>query len=258
MKPRTILIVGASGATGRLLVAELLARGHSVRAIVRSRTGVPAELHGHPQLTVIEGSLLDFGDEALRAAVEGCDAVASCLGHTPSFRGIFGAPRRLVTEAVARLCRAIEASRPERPVRFVLMCSAGVRNRDLDERVSPAQRFVVFLLRLLVPPHADNEQAADYLRARVGREDRWIEWAVIRPDSLQQAERVSPYELHPSPTRSAIFDPGQTSRINVAEFMARLATDDALWRQWRFRMPVIYNRVAGEPAGKVPQQPGQA
>ncbi|MGJ8638782.1 MAG: NAD(P)H-binding protein [Opitutaceae bacterium] len=31
-----ILVVGASGATGSLLVAELLNRGHPVKAIVRS------------------------------------------------------------------------------------------------------------------------------------------------------------------------------------------------------------------------------
>ena len=58
---------------------------------------------------------------------------------------------------------------------------------------------------------------------------------------LIESPEVSSYSLHPSPTRSAIFDAGKTSRINVAHFMAELIHDDVLWRHWRGQMPVIYN-----------------
>lgn len=238
---KTILVLGGTGATGRRLVAELLARGHRVRAIVRASTRLPAELRGHPQLQVIEGSALELGEDELAQALAGCDAVASCLGHNLSLRGMFGPPRRLVTDSVARIHSMLAESRPERPVRLVLMCSAGVRNADLDEPVSAAQRFVLFLLRFLVPPHADNEQAAEYLRSTVGRDDAAVEWSVVRPDTLQEGDEVSDYELHASPTRSALFNAGETRRMNVAHFMARLATDDAAWHEWRYRMPVIYN-----------------
>ena len=37
----TILLVGASGATGRLLLAELLRRGHRVKAVVRPSSACP-------------------------------------------------------------------------------------------------------------------------------------------------------------------------------------------------------------------------
>lgn len=46
----------------------------------------------------------------------------------------------------------------------------------------------------------------------------------------------------PAPTRSAIFNAGQTSRINVAHFMADLLTDDTRWSAWSGQMPVLYNR----------------
>lgn len=36
-----ILVAGATGATGRLLTSELLNRGHSVKAIVRSPDSLP-------------------------------------------------------------------------------------------------------------------------------------------------------------------------------------------------------------------------
>ena len=121
------------------------------------------------------------------------------------------------------------------------MNTTGNSNRDLNEPISFAQKFVVGLLRLLVPPHVDNEQAADYLRSKVGQNDKLIEWAVVRPDNLTDEGEVSPYEVHPSPIRSAIFDPGQTSRINVGRFMADLITEDAIWQKWNGQMPVIYN-----------------
>jgi hypothetical protein len=122
------------------------------------------------------------------------------------------------------------------------MNTAGNSNRDLDEPVSSAQRLVVGTLRLLLPPQMDNEEAADYLRTEIGQHDQAIEWAAVRPDSLIDEAQVTAYEVHASPTRSAIFDPGKTSRINVAHFMAELITDEDTWSQWQGQMPVIYNK----------------
>lgn len=238
----TTLVVGASGATGGQLVEQLLDRGQQVRAIVRSPENLPEILRNQESLSLIEASVLDLSDAEMSRYVEGCDAVASCLGHNLSFKGIFGSPRRLVTDATRRLCNAIKANKPEAPVKFVLMNTTGNRNRDLEEPISCAQKCVIGLIRLLVPPHADNEQAADYLRVEVGQQDGVIEWAAVRPDTLVNEDEVSEYEVHSSPTRSAIFDAGKTSRINVGHFMAELITDDELWNQWNGQMPVIYNR----------------
>ncbi|KOQ18737.1 NAD(P)-dependent oxidoreductase [Achromobacter xylosoxidans] len=240
----TTLVVGASGATGRLLVGQLLERGEPVRALLRSPDALRAWA-GDPRLSLVQASVLDLDPATMARHVAGCTAVASCLGHGMSLRGIYGQPRRLVADAVRRLCEAVMANAPGRPVRFVLMNTAGNSNRDLREPLSLAQRAVVALVRALVPPHADNEAAADYLRAVVGQAHPAIEWAVVRPDSLVDRDAVSGYEAHPSPVRSAIFDAGRTSRINVAHFMAELAMGGAAWERWRGRMPVIYDTAAG-------------
>lgn len=237
----TVLLAGATGATGRLLAAELLAHGHHVRALVRSPERLPDALRHHERLTPIHAPILALPDADLARHARGCEAVASCLGHNLTFKGIFGKPRRLVADATRRLCKAVQANEPAAPVRFVLMNTAGNRNRDLDEPISLAQHAVVGLLRLGVPPHSDNEQAADYLRTTFGRDHDAIEWAAVRPDTLIDADTVTPYEVHPSPTRSALFNPGTTSRINVAHFMADLITDDDVWAAWRGQMPVLYN-----------------
>ena len=238
----TTLVVGASGATGRLLVEQLLNRGENVKIIVRSPDSLPETINKHDNLSVIHASVLNLSDAEMVQHVSGCDAVASCLGHNMSFKGIYGQPRRLVTDATRRLYSAIRVSKVDTPVRFVLMNTTGNRNRDLPEPISFGQKIVIGLLRLLLPPHVDNEQAADYLRSIVGQNDSAIEWAAVRPDGLIDESEVSEYEIHPSPIRSAIFDAGKTSRINVAHFMAELITDDQTWNQWKGQMPVIYNR----------------
>lgn len=239
----TILVVGATGATGRLLVEQLLTRGENVRVIVRSSDRLPDAVKNHPNLSVIQASLLELSDAELAQHVAGCDAVASCLGHNLTLKGIFGPPRRLVSDATRRFCQAIQRNQTETPVKFVLMNTTGNRNRDLDEPISTGQKVVIGLLRRLLPPQADNEQAADYLRTHIGQKHPLIGWAAVRPDNLIDAEQVSQYTLHPSPIRSAIFDPGTTSRINVAHFMAELITNEEIWEAWKGQMPVIYNRA---------------
>ncbi len=240
----TTLVVGASGATGRLLGEQLLRRGQHVKIVVRSPDKLPEILKSHDNLSMIHAVVLDLSDTEMAQHVNGCDAVASCLGHNLSFKGMYGHPRRLVTDATRRLCSAIKANKPEEPVKFVLMNTAGNSNRDLLEQISFGQKCVVGLLRLLLPPHADNENAADYLRTKVGQNDGAIEWAVVRPDNLIDESEITEYEVHPSPTRSAIFDAGLTSRINVGYFMADLITDDDTWNKWRGNMPVIYNKAS--------------
>jgi len=234
-------VVGASGATGRLLVEQLLNRGESVTIIVRAESNLPETVNNHKKLTIIHASVLELSDAEMAQHVKGCNAVASCLGHNLSFKGIYGHPRKLVTDATRRLCKAIKANKPKMPVKFVLMNTTGNSNRDLPEHISLGQKCVLWLIRLLLPPQVDNEKAADFLRVEIGQDDSEIEWVAVRPDTLTNEGEVTEYEVYPSPIRSAIFDAGTTSRINVGHFMAELITNQDKWIKWKGQMPVIYN-----------------
>ncbi len=242
----TILVVGASGETGRQLVDQLLKSGQTVKVIVRSPEKMPESWKNNGLLTIIQASILELSEQELTDIVKDCDAVASCLGHNLTWKGIYGEPRRLVTDAVHLLSKAIEANKPGKPVKFVLMNTSGNRNRDLNEPVSVGYRIVVGLLRLLLPPHVDNEQAADYLRTEIGQTHPSIEWVTVRPDTLIDDDQVTDYEVHPSPVRDPIFNAGKTSRINVGHFMAQLIMDVTTWEKWKGQMPVIYNKMEGK------------
>lgn len=132
----TTLVVGASGATGRLLMKQLLDRGQNIKVIVRSPDKLSEDVRSHDRLTVVHASVLDLSDAEIAQHVNGCDAVASCLGHNMSFKGIYGHPRMLVTETTHRLCNAIRSNKPKQLVRFVLMNTAGNSNRGIPERIS--------------------------------------------------------------------------------------------------------------------------
>ncbi len=236
------LVLGASGATGKKLVEQLSEMGHTIKVIVRPTSRIPVSWNTNDRLTIIKAPIHELTIEEMAGHVSDCQAVASCLGHNLSWKGIYGKPRKLVSDAVKLTCSAIKSNAAKTPVKFVLMNTAGNRNRDLSEPISVGQRIVIGLLRLLLPPHPDNEKAADYLRVKIGQNSPLIEWVAVRPDSLIDEEQVTEYELHSSPVRSALFNPGKTSRINVGHFMTNLIEDNELWNEWKGQMPVIYNK----------------
>lgn len=236
-----ILIVGASGATGKHLVEQILKMEEEVKVIVRPSPNIPDTWSSDDKVSIIKANINEIDGNKMAEYVKDCHAVASCLGHNLSWKGIYGKPRKLVTDAVRLLCDAIEKNAHEEPVKFVLMNTAGNQNRDLNEPISFGEKLVVGLIRFLLPPHSDNENAADYLRVKIGQHNSSIKWVVVRPDTLTNADNVTEYTAHASPTRGALFNPGKTSRINVGHFMANLIAENDLWTEWQGQMPVIYN-----------------
>ena len=235
------LVLGASGATGRLLVKMLLQKGVEVIAIVRNAASL-ANIDGlHPGLQIVEANISEMPETDLAQYLKECEAVLSCLGHNLTFKGMYGHPRRLVTNAVRKMVKTIESININNKVKIILMNTTGNSNRDIPEKPPFSQRIVISLLRLLLPPHVDNENAADFLRLHVGQNHKNIEWTAVRPDGLINEDEVSQYDVIASPIRNVIFNAGSTSRINVADFMSDLAVNSELWNEWKGKMPVIYN-----------------
>lgn len=250
-----VLVLGATGATGRLVVQILLQQHHEVIALVRTKAVrdnegryteplTPLATKFATQLTQVEGTALTLNDAVLSEWVERVDGVVSCLGHNLTFKGLFAAPRMLVRDSIKRIVN-LSTNKRTAPLKIVLMNSSGVRNKNNHEPISFMQHLVLSLLRVLLPPHRDNEQAANYLRTlnipSNNIPNHKVEWVSVRPDALINHTQASEYSLYPSPIRSAIFDAGKVSRINVATAMSHLLTDAKLWEEWKGEMPLIYN-----------------
>lgn len=114
----TVLVVGATGSIGRLVVAQALRQGHAVRALVRSLDGA----RGLPQEAQrVVGDLTQ--PSTLASAVEGIDAVvfthgASGSGKSGAEQVDYGAVRNVLTALAGR------------SVRIALMTAIGVTNRE--------------------------------------------------------------------------------------------------------------------------------
>lgn len=248
----TILVLGGTGRTGCLVLRQLLARGAGVRAIVRSARRLPSACAEGSNLEIVEADLVSLSDDELRRCMQGCDAVVSCLGHVTSLRGVFMPPYDLVTCVTRRVYAAAQTLRLTRPVRFVLMSSVSVNHPGgLDPRRGFLEGASLGLLRALVPPSRDNQQAADFLYQEVGTAGAGMEWVVVRPDTLLDGGLTAStpaYALHPT-LISSLFKPDRTSRANVARFICELLFDSRVWDEWRGQLPVIVDDAARESIG---------
>lgn len=236
-----VVVLGATGATGRLLLSQLLEDNIEVKAVVRDVDRIPKNLLTHPKLHIIVDNVLTMEKVELAALLDDCQAVFSCLGSNLSFSGLFAPPYRLVTNSLKRIRTQLAHMGKLNKVKIILMNSSGVRDVSQNEKISPSHKLVVSILRVLLPPHADNEQASKFL-FKQNKKQQGAKWVAVRPDALVDEQQVSEYQLSATHQRNPIFDAGKTSRVNVANFMKRLYTEDKLWDQWQGKMPIIYNQ----------------
>ncbi|MGA2479780.1 MAG: NAD(P)H-binding protein, partial [Spirochaetia bacterium] len=114
----TVLVVGATGSIGRLVVDEALRQGYAVRALVRTpekaRTLPPAAQAALGDVTL---------PDTLRGAVEGIDAIVFTLGSD-------GAGKAGAESIDYGGVRNVLAALGSRTARIALMTSIGVTNRS--------------------------------------------------------------------------------------------------------------------------------
>jgi putative NADH-flavin reductase len=173
-----IVVFGANGPTGRLLVSQALAAGHWVTAVTRRPAEFPQQ---HPHLTVAAADVLN--QSAVGTVVAGANAVLSALGapfarqrvtvYSLGARNILAAMKR---HSVRRL--VVVSSSATDPTRYA---DAGFFfNRVL-------QPFVVNVLGKTV--YDDMRRMEQLIR------NSDVDWTIVRPSGLFDTEFVSDYDL---------------------------------------------------------------
>lgn len=163
-----IVVLGASGRTGREVVTQALADGHEVTAVARAGSDVPAGA------TVVRAGFDDT--EALDGAVRGAGAVISALGARG--RG----PTTVCTDGVSAVLGAMART----GVRRLVVVSASGLPGEGDDR---AVRWLVkpILQRVFRHPYADMARMEEVVRAS----DR--DWTIVRPPQLTDGPRTGTY-----------------------------------------------------------------
>lgn len=233
----SILVLGATGKTGMHTVEQLLKQNADVKAIARNADKL-SSLKSYPNLHIITGNVLTMNEEQLKEILTGVDTVISCLGHNLNMKGIYGKPHFLVSDSIKKI---LDSGRITGVKKLILMNTTGCINRKEGETYTKAETAVMKIMTALLPPQKDNERALSFLLQDYPEGNGEIEWTAVRPDTLIQDTSVSPYSVHTTVQRSPIFNSGKVSRINVGNFMSRLALDQDLWDTWKFKTPVLYN-----------------
>ena len=234
-----VLILGASGATGTLVVSELLKRKSTVRIVVREHAILAQAIKENPLVEIVRGNIDAFTQRRMEELLTDCDAAVCCLGHKTTMKGIFCKPHTLVFHAVQKITAAMETRAGSQ--KFILMSTTAYTNKATGEKNSVGEAILFSLLKVLLSPHRDNMLSADHLVHRIGKSEAFS-WVAVRPDTLIDEEQSSAYEALEHTNRSPVFNAGKTSRINVACFMADLVFDEVLWERWKYKTPVLYNK----------------
>lgn len=199
---RRVLVIGATGGTGRQLVAQALEAGYEVTALVRD----PAKLQlTHPHLTVVRGDVLDY--RSVSAAVQRQDAVVSALGHRRLF-----VPSRVRSEGTQNVLRAMQEHGVQR---FVCETSLGLGSSAGRMGLLGTWLALPVFLPIYFWDKARQERA-------ISESD--VDWVIVRPGILTNGAKRGIYR-HGENVGSYIL-PGRISRADVAEFMLKQLTDD--------------------------------
>jgi uncharacterized protein YbjT (DUF2867 family) len=205
-----VLILGATGGTGREIVRQAGAQGHHPVALVRSKTKA-GDIAG---AELVEGDARD--EQALSRALEGCSGVISSLGTAMSpFREV-----TLLSVATRALVTAMEARNVRR-----LVCITGLGAGDSRGHGGFLFDTLIFPL-LLRKVYDDKNRQEDAVRGSK------LDWVLVRP-----------VVLNDKPTRGAVraltdlsgVHGGTVARGDVAKFVVQQLTDDS----WLRRAPLI-------------------
>src|SRR5215203_3025159 len=194
-----VLIIGATGATGKILMREALVHGFEVTALARNPSAVASEDH-RPR--VLEGNALDATE--IEAAVAGQDAVLSVLG-TRSSR-----PTTLFSESTHNLIGAMDKHGVRR-----LVCITGVG-------VGDSKGHVGFLYDRIIRPLVVKNVYEDKERQEEEIKHSDLEWVIVRPAQLTDEPARGEYKVYLKGSYTAT----KISRADVAAFMLAQLTDD--------------------------------
>ena len=205
-----VLLLGATGGTGREIVRRAVAEGHSVVALVRSILKAN-DLIG---ATLVEGDARD--EAALASALEGCSGVISSLGTPMS-------PFSEVT-LLSTATRSIVNVMTQKKIRR-LVCITGLGAGD--SRGHGGFVFDNFILPLLLRKvYEDKNRQEDVIRSSS------LDWVLVRPMVLNDNPGKGAVQAQ---TDLSKIHGGSIARSDVAKFVVDQLTDD----KWLHRSPLI-------------------
>lgn len=190
-----IVVFGANGKTGLLLVEQALAKGYQVTAFIRKAGSVFPE---NPNLKVVVGNLNET--LKLKDALAGADACLSTLGG--------GSLTHRSPEIVSGIDNIVRIMEQEVVPRFIYLSSFGAGESKNFMPLIMRFLLVNFMLRVPLADHNANEQRITNSK---------LHWTVIRPGGLNDGTLTG--NLKHGTGKPNFKGNTNISRANVAAFM---------------------------------------
>lgn len=208
---RKVLVMGATGGSGRGAVAALIAAGHHVTAFSRHADRLAAAFDG---LVTINGDALKRDD--VDRAVAGHDAVIVTLGITEhplrvQTIGPKGTPLDIRSAGTRNVIDAMDAHGLDR---LVVQSSYGI---------GPTRQHLGFTDRLFFATLVKKQMADTELQERIVRSSG-LEWTLVQPVHLNdEPDGPEPFWSTTGETRKM-----KVSRTVVGRTLSRVLTDPTL------------------------------
>jgi putative NADH-flavin reductase len=192
-----LLLLGATGGTGSLVLEQALKQGHHVTAFVRNPSKI---CHKNPALTIVQGNVMDLS--SVENAMKGQEAVICCIG-TPAHK-----PGNLRSEGTKNIIRAMEKTGVKR---FICQTSLGYGES------TPVLKQTSFVFKKMIVPLLLKKTFADhYLQEEFIRQTD-LNWTIVRAGSLTNGKPTGSYQHGFSYNDKAIKV--KVARGDVADFL---------------------------------------
>ena len=190
-----LLVVGATGGTGRELVTQALRQGHDVTVLVRDprKLATPAS-----RLRVVVGSLTEGGN-IVADAVRGQEVVISALGRRTSFKS-----DNLIARSMETLGPAMESLGVRR---LIVVSALGVGESGRGAPLVPRLMYRVLLKDIF----ADKQAGEDLVRRST------LDWTFVYPVALTDGPRTGHYRTGERLELRGLLP--RISRADVADFI---------------------------------------
>ena len=211
---KRVVVIGASGGTGRAAVERLLETGHRVTAFARRASAMQLDSE---RLTKVDGDVLQGA--ALGRAMQGQEAVVVTLGirENPLRVRLFGSASTSLQVRSAGTAAVIRAMHQHGVRRLIVQSSYGVgasreRLRWIDRQV----------FRWLLKPQIQDTELQERLVKASG-----LDWVLAQPVHLTDAlESGLPFSSHAGEVKG-----WSVSRGRVASFLAQAVGDSSFLGQ---------------------------
>lgn len=166
-----VLILGATGPCGQLLVQEALAAGHSVVLLVRSPQKLSESIKSNPSVTIVEGQLTDA--ELINKSVADVHAVLSALGPPVTVTsGLTYPSDKPLAQAYALI---IDAMKKHGVKRLILLGTSSIK----DEHDKFSVTFATLVTGVNLFAHGAYKDVVA-IGELVRREGDGLEWTIAR------------------------------------------------------------------------------